>query len=143
MAYLNRTEIIGNTGKPATVVTLPSGGQKALFSVAVSKKYRDKNGEQKEITNWFSVVCFGKLADTVANLNIGKGISLFVSGEMNFRNYVDQDGQQKNIAELQADAVQILTPRTNSAPAYNYSNPPKEEKTAGAMPQANEDELPF
>jgi single-strand DNA-binding protein len=144
MAYLNRTEIIGNTGKPATVVTLPSGGQKALFSVAVSKKYRDKNGELKEITNWFNVVCFGKLAENVAKLNIGKGISLFVSGEMNFRNYVDQDGQQKNIAELQADAVQILTPRTNSAaPAYNYGNPPKQEKTAGTMPQANEDELPF
>jgi single-strand DNA-binding protein len=143
MAYLNRTEIIGNTGKPATVVTLPSGGQKVLFSVAVSKKYRDKNGEQKEITNWFNVVCFGKLAENIAKLNIGKGIPLFVSGEMNFRNYVDQNGQQKNIDELQADAVQILTPRTNSAPDYNYSNPTKEEKTAGAMPQANEDELPF
>ena len=49
MAYLNRCEIIGNTGKPATVVTLPSGGQKVLFSVAVSKKYRDKNGEQKVV----------------------------------------------------------------------------------------------
>lgn len=143
MAYLNRTEIIGNTGKPATVVTLPSGGQKVLFSVAVSKKYRDKNGEQKEITNWFNVVCFGKLADTIANLNIGKGVSVFVSGEMNFRNYIDQDGQQKNIAELQADAVQILTPRTNSAPAYNYSNPPKQESSAGAMPQADEDDLLF
>lgn len=144
MAYLNRTEIIGNTGKPATVVTLPSGGQKALFSVAVSKKYRDKNGELKEVTNWFNAVCFGKLAENVAKLNIGKGISLFVSGEMNFRNYVDNDGLQKSIAELQADAVQILTPRTNSATtAYNYSNPPKEEKTAGAMPQADEDELPF
>lgn len=144
MAYLNRTEIIGNTGKPATVVTIPSGGQKALFSVAVSKKYRDKNGELKENTNWFNVVCFGKLAENVAKLNIGKGISLFVSGEMNFRNYIDQDGQQKSIAELQADAVQILTPRTNSAaPAYNYGNPPKEEKFAGSMPQADEDELPF
>ena len=144
MAYLNRTEIIGNTGKPATVVTLPSGGQKALFSVAVSKKYRDKNGELKENTNWFNVVCFGKLAENVAKLNIGKGISIFVSGEMNFRNYIDQDGQQKSIAELQADAVQILTPRTNSsAPAYNYGNPPKEEKTEGVMPQADEDELLF
>ena len=89
------------------------------------------------------MVCFGKLADTIANLNIGKGVSVFVSGEMNFRNYIDQDGLQKNIAELQADAVQILTPRTNSAPAYNYSNPPKQESSAGAMPQADEDELPF
>lgn len=147
MAYLNRTEIIGNTGKPATVVTLPSGGQKVMFSVAVSKRYRDKNGEQKELTNWFNVVAFGKLAENLANLDIQKGTTLFVSGEMNFRDYINADGVQKSVAEVQADTVQILTPRnnkTNSSPSYNYADPSKEDSAnTGAMPQADEDELPF
>lgn len=146
MAYLNRAEIIGNTGKTATVVTLPSGGQKVMFSVAVSKRYHDKNGEQKELTNWFNVVAFGKLAEKLANLDIQKGTPLFVSGEMNFRDYINADGVQKSVAELQADTVQILTPRNTQKPnsSYNYANPPKEESAhAGAMPQADEDELPF
>ena len=146
MAYLNRTEIIGITGKPATVVTLPSGGQKVMFSVAVSKRYRDKNGEQKELTNWFNVVAFGKLAENLANLDIQKGTTLFVSGEMNFRDYINADGVQKSVAEVQADTVQILTPRntykTNSAPA-EASEASKDYEPAGAMPQASEDELPF
>lgn len=139
MAYLNRSEIIGNTGKPATIVHLQSGSTKASLSVAVTKKYRDKNGEQKEQTNWFNVVAFGKLAETIEKLAIQKGACVFVAGEMNFRNYTDQDGNPKTIAELNADALQLLTPRT--ANLFSQTTPAGENPNASS--DDDPDDLPF
>lgn len=139
MAYLNRCEIIGNTGKPATIVHLQSGSTKASLSVAVTKKYRDKAGELKEQTNWFNVVAFGKLAETIEKLAIQKGACVFVAGEMNFRNYTDQDGNPKTIAELNADALQLLTPRT--ANLFSQTTPSGENQNANA--DEDPDDLPF
>lgn len=142
MAYLNRCEIIGNLGKDAVVVRLQSGNTKVSLSVACSKKYTDRNGEQKEQTNWFNVVVWGKLAEAMERLAPKKGSTVYVAGEMNFRNYTDQDGVARSIAELSAETVQLLTPRNaqpqqQQAPAQNY----------GAMgPSGNpsdDDDLPF
>lgn len=130
MAYLNRIEIIGNLGKDPVSVTLPNGTQKVSFSVAVSKKFRTKTGEQKEQTNWFKAVFLGKLAETIGKLNLSKGISVFVSGEMNIRNYTDQDGHPRTATEINGDTLQVLTPRSGSA-------------TAQAQPSEQYEDLPF
>lgn len=140
MAYLNRCEIIGNLGKDAVVVHLPSGSTKVSLSVACSRNYTDRNGERKEQTNWFNVVAWGKLADSMERIAPKKGSTVYVAGEMNFRNYTDQDGVARSIAELSADTVQLLTSRNTQqqqAPAQNY----------GSMgPSGNpgdDDDLPF
>lgn len=141
MAYLNRCEIIGNLGKDAVVVHLQSGSTKVSLSVACSKNYTDRNGERKEQTNWFNVVVWGKLAETMERIAPKKGSTVYVAGEMNFRNYTDQDGVARSIAELSAETVQLLTPRNaqpqQQAPSQNY----------GSMgPSGNpedEDDLPF
>jgi single-strand DNA-binding protein len=142
MAYLNRCEIIGNLGKDAVVVHLQSGSIKVSLSVACSKKYTDRNGEQKEQTNWFNVVVWGKLAEAMERIAPKKGSSVYVAGEMNFRNYTDQDGVARSIAELSAETVQLLTPRNDQpqqqqAPAQNYGS----MGPSGNI--ADDDDLPF
>lgn len=142
MAYLNRCEIIGNLGKDAVVVHLQSGSIKVSLSVACSKKYTDRNGEQKEQTNWFNVVVWGKLAEAMERIAPKKGSSVYVAGEMNFRNYTDQDGVARSIAELSAETVQLLTPRNaqpqqQQAPAQNYWS----IGPSGNI--ADDDDLPF
>ena len=142
MAYLNRCEIIGNLGKDAVVVHLQSGSIKVSLSVACSKKYTDRNGEQKEQTNWFNVVVWGKLAEAMERIAPKKGSTVYVSGEMNFRNYTDQDGVARSIAELSAETVQLLTPRNaqpqqQKAPAQNYGS----MGPSGNI--ADDDDLPF
>lgn len=142
MAYLNRCEIIGNIGKDAVVVHLQSGSIKVSLSVACSKKYTDRNGEQKEQTNWFNVVVWGKLAEAMERIAPKKGSSVYVAGEMNFRNYTDQDGVARSIAELSAETVQLLTPRNaqpqqQQAPAQNYGS----MGPSGNI--ADDDDLPF
>lgn len=134
MAYLNRTEIIGHLGKTPDV---RNNGQtsKATFSVAVSEKYKDKNGEAKETTNWFTCVFFGKMAEVIDRLNVEKGTLVYVSGKMNFRQYTKESGEKVNIAELMGDGFQILSARRSDGSIQPTANAP----TA----VAEEDELPF
>ena len=134
MAYLNRTEIIGHLGKTPDV---RNNGQtsKATFSVAVSEKYKDKNGETKETTNWFTCVFFGKMADVIDRLNVEKGTLVYVSGKMNFRQYTKESGEKVNIAELMGDGFQILSARRSDGSIQPTANAPTEVAEA--------DELPF
>lgn len=119
MAYLNKCMIIGNLGKDPVLGYNTSGRAKCSLSVAVTERYRDNNGEQKENTNWFNVVFWGKQAETLKNLGIQKGTCVFVAGKMTFRTYQDQDGQNRFIAELVGENLQILTPKFNSTPNPN------------------------
>jgi single-strand DNA-binding protein len=134
MAYLNRTEIIGHLGKTPDV---RNNGQtsKATLSVAVSERYRDRNGETKETTNWFTCVFFGKMAEVIDRLNVEKGTLVYVSGKMNFRTYTKESGEKVNIAELMGDGFQILSARRSDGSLQPTANAPTAE--------AEEDELPF
>jgi single-strand DNA-binding protein len=134
MAYLNRTEIIGHLGKTPDV---RNNGQtsKATLSVAVSERYKDRNGETKETTNWFTCVFFGKMAEVIDKLNVEKGTLVYVSGKMNFRQYTKESGEKVNIAELMGDGFQILSARRSDGSPQPTANAPTAE--------AEEDELPF
>lgn len=114
MAYLNKCMIIGNLGKDPTTAYNTSGRAKCTLSVAVTERYKDSNGEPKEYTNWFNVVFWGGMADTIKRLDLKKGTSVFVSGKISFRSYQDQDGNKCYVTELLADNLQILTPRQNN-----------------------------
>ena len=136
MAYLNRTEIIGHLGnEPKITMSQDTGRKKATFSVAVSERYKDKNGETKENTNWFTCVFYGKMADVIDRLNVEKGTLVYVNGKMNFRQYVKDTGEKVNIAELMGDVFQILSAKRSDGSIQQTANAPTAE--------AEEDELPF
>ena len=116
MAYLNKVMLIGNIGKdPEIRVNQISGKKVVKFSLATSKRYRDNNGEQKEQTEWHTIVGFGKLADIFEQLGIRKGTSLYVEGELTNRSWTDQaSGQKRYATEINMATFQLLTPRNNA-----------------------------
>lgn len=117
MAFLNKCMLIGNIGKDPEIRVNPTSGKKVVkFSLATSKRYRDNNGEQKELTEWHTVVGWGKIADIVEQLGIRKGTSLYVEGELTNRSWTDQaSGQKRYSTEINMSTFQLLTPRNNGA----------------------------
>lgn len=131
MAYLNSISIIGNLGHDAKFYTGNTNGtKKATFSVACTERFKDRDGETRELTQWFNVVAFGKLAETMERLSLTKGSCVYVGGKMTFRQY-EKDGTKSSIAELVANTLQILTPRAQKA----------QEEAQGEA--SEEDDLPF
>lgn len=145
MAYLNKVMLMGNVGKDPEVRYSQAGGRKNVsFSLATSKRYRDANGEQKELTTWHNIVGWGKIADIVEQLGIRKGMSLYVEGSLNNRNWNDQNGQKRYVTEVLMDTFQLLTPKgtqtaapTQQAPAQNYGS------MGPSGNPADDDDLPF
>ena len=148
MAYLNKCMIIGNIGKEPEIRVNPTSGKKVVkFSIATSKRYRDNNGEQKEQTEWHTVVGFGKLAEIVEQLGIHKGRSLYVEGELTTRSWVDNATQQKRYAtEINMSTFQLLTPRNNGTQGNGYGqqgNAPAYQQEYSQQQADDCEDLPF
>lgn len=112
MAGWAQTIIIGNVGRDPEMRYLPSGIGVCSFSVAVSRRWNDKNSnEQKEKTVWYRVSCWRQLAET-ANNYVKKGMQIMVEGELEpARAYLDNSGQPAATLELTAQNMQFLGQR--------------------------------
>ena len=111
MASLNKVTLIGNTGKDPEIKTFASGNKVANITLATSERYKDRNGEQKEETEWHSVQAFGKLADVVERF-VHKGSLLYLDGKIRTRSY-EADGRTMYRTEILADHIQMLDRREN------------------------------
>jgi single-strand DNA-binding protein len=114
MAGYEQTIIVGNVGREPEARALPSGAQVTSFSVAVTRKWKDRQtNEQRENTNWYRVSCWGTLAEIAKNF-VRKGAQIMVVGTVTANAYTSQDGQSRATLELRADNFQLLGSRADN-----------------------------
>ncbi len=111
---LNKVLLIGNVGE-----ILKSGISKVEHPVpillATTERFRDRNGETKEITEWHNIVAWRQLAD-LAGRFIKKGSQIYVEGRIRSRSWDDANGQKRYITEILADTIQLLGRRDDTLP---------------------------
>ena len=116
---LNKVMLIGNVGKEPEARYLENGNLVVTLTVATSERYRDRNGEMKEQTEWHNVVCWSHLAKIVEEF-VHKGALLYIEGKLRSRSWEDQSGQKKHVTDIIADKISFLgrkpEPLTNGAP---------------------------
>ena len=112
---LNKVLLIGNVGKDPEVRHLESGAAVATITLATSERYRDRNGEMRELTEWHTVIAWRQLADLAENY-IRKGSQIYVEGKIRSRSWDDQNGQKRYVTEIQADTIQLLGRRADGPP---------------------------
>lgn len=104
----NKAFLLGNLGRDPEVRSLPSGQPVANFPMATSRKWRDRDGNQQEQTEWHQIVCFGRLAE-IAGQYLTKGKQVFVEGRIQTRSWDDRtSGEKKYRTEVVADNFQML-----------------------------------
>jgi single-strand DNA-binding protein len=104
---LNKVMLIGNVGTDPEVRYLDGNTKVATFRLATTERYRDRNGETRENTEWHSIVAWRQSAD-VAERFIRKGTSLFIEGRLRTRTWTDQQGAQHARTEVTVDNLQLL-----------------------------------
>ena len=107
MASVNKVILVGNLGQDPEVKYMPSGDAIANISVATTDKWKDKNGEKQEKTEWHRVSFFGKLAEIVGEY-LKKGSSIYLEGRLQTRKWQDKDGNDRYTTEIVADKMQML-----------------------------------
>ena len=110
MASVNKVILIGNLGRDPETRYMPDGGAITNVSIATTEKWKDKNGDPQEKTEWHRVAFFGKLAE-IAGEYLKKGSQVYVEGRLQTRKWQDKDGQDKYTTEIVANAMQMLGSR--------------------------------
>jgi len=105
---VNKVILVGNLGRDPEVRSLPSGQPVASFSVATSRRFKDRDGQRQEQTEWHNVVCFGRQAE-IAGQYLTKGKQVFIEGRIQTRSWDDKNsGEKKYKTEIIVDNFQML-----------------------------------
>jgi single-strand DNA-binding protein len=129
----NVLSFTGIIGKDAEVRYLPSG--QAVLSVNVANHIGF--GDKRQ-TIWVRVTLWGKRAEGELKNHLLKGREIFVSGELTTTEYTANDGTRKTQLELNANIIDLVGKREESAPNNHVRPTPSTEQYAGAntQPQA-------
>ncbi len=136
MASLNRVMIIGNVGTDPEMRYTPEGNPVTSFRVATSRTFSTSDGEKKQETEWFSVVTWGKQAES-CNQFLTKGRQIYVEGRLRTSTWEGQDGQKKSRVEVVASRVLFL--------GKQASAPLPSDESASEVPDdmIDPEDLPF
>ncbi len=105
---VNKVILIGNLGRDPEVRSTPSGQTVASFSLATNRKWRDRDGNRQEQTEWHSVVCWGRQAE-VAGQYLTRGKKIYVEGRLQTSSWEDrQSGEKKYRTEIICENFQML-----------------------------------
>ncbi|MDX1645335.1 MAG: single-stranded DNA-binding protein [Thermoanaerobaculia bacterium] len=136
---VNKVILIGNLGRDPEVRSTPSGQSVANFTLATSRRWRDRDGNQQEQTEWHRIVCWGRQAE-IAGQYLTKGRQIYVEGRLQTRSWDDkQTGEKKYMTEVICDNFQMLGRRDDYDSSSTY------DQTAGdsAPSEPVDDDIPF
>lgn len=118
---LNKVMLIGRVGGNPQIRTV--GDQKvASFSLATSEKYKGKDGNLVESTEWHNISIWGKLAEVVEKY-VTSGSQLYVEGKIKTEKYTDNNGVEKFATKILGSTLQMLGGKSE-----NQSQPQEEQK---------------
>ena len=120
-----------------------TGRKAAQFSLATTERYKDRNGEVKEQTEWHNIVAFDKTAELVERF-VTKGMLLYVEGKLRTRSWDDRDGNKRYVTEVLVNGIQFLEKKEQQEIAQNVRG--AQQISSQPMPSAGapqDDDLPF
>lgn len=97
---VNKVILVGNLGADPEARSMNNGGEVVNFNVATSERWKDREGNQQEKTEWHRVVIFNENLARVAKQYLRKGSSVYLEGQLQTRKWTDQNGQDKYTTEV-------------------------------------------
>ena len=120
---INKVILIGNVGQDPEVRytgDVNNGAKVATLRIATTERYRDRNGNLQEHTEWHSVVVWRNQADVVEKY-VKKGSQLYIEGRLRTRSWDDQAGNKRYVTEIVADTLQLLGRKSDSQGSGNQN----------------------
>ncbi len=137
MASLNKVMLIGRLGKDPEIISFDNGNKKMSVSLATSERYRDRNGEWVEQTDWHNLIAFGPLALDIAERrrNYVKGDMMYIEGRLKTRQYIDNQNVTRYVTEVLVDKMMsIATNRIQNQDQQNTSYNNYQQTSVSSQP---------
>ncbi len=134
---INKVILIGNLGSDPEIRYTQSGTAVATFSVATTERWKNKDGQQQEQTEWHRIVAWRRLAE-ICGEYLSKGSKVYIEGKLQTRKWEDRDGNTRYTTEVVANEMKMLSPRGASSDSEQFQeDPPFPE------PSTTENDVPF
>ncbi|MEX1062267.1 MAG: single-stranded DNA-binding protein [Balneolaceae bacterium] len=121
MSSLNKAMVIGRLGQDPEVRYTQSNTAVATLNVATNERFKDRNGEFQERTEWHRVVAWGRLAE-ICQEYLKKGSQVYIEGPIQTREWEDKDGQKRYTTEIKALTMTMLDSRGGSGGGMQQSS---------------------
>ena len=146
MANFNKVLLMGNLTRDPQLSYLPSQTAVVDFGLAVNRRWKSKEGQDRDETCFIDCRAFGRTAENI-NKYLKKGRPLFVEGRLTFDAWTAQDGTKKSRHRVTVESFQFLgrpekndqTPES-SVPTTDTSDEPPE---TSYQTQETSDDIPF
>lgn len=150
MASVNKVILLGRIGRdPETRYASEGGTPICHLAVATSRRYKDRDGNRGEETEWHNVVLFGKTAE-IAQQYLQKGSEVYIEGRLRTRSY-EKDGVKRYSTEIIGESMQLgarpadgsAKPAQKSAATTTASQYAAASGRAAPASQVPDEEVPF
>lgn len=129
--------IIGYLSRDPELKYTPQGAVIAQFSIASSERWKNKNGELQERTEWFAVKAFGRRAE-IAGEYLHKGSRVYLEGRKRTESWDDKKTGSKNYRHLvYVDRLGFLDTRSNGDGDYGSGESSQNQSAS------SDEEVPF
>jgi single-strand DNA-binding protein len=138
---VNKVILIGHLGRDPEVRYTSSGQAVANFSIATNETWKNKDGNQEELTEWHRIVAWGKLGE-ICGEYLSKGKQVYIEGVLRTRSWQDRDGNKRQTTEIHARNLQMLG-RAGDLPETPEDISSPESDSQELPPVDSEDDIPF
>lgn len=106
---VNKVILLGNLGKNPDIKKLDGGITIAIFPLATTEYFKDKNsGEKKSQTEWHNIVCWRGVAESAEKSELKKGDRIFLEGKIKNRKWTDKEGKERSNTEIVCESFTII-----------------------------------
>ena len=123
MANYNKVILVGNLTRDPQLSYLPSQTPVVEIGLAVNRKWKGQDGQQKEETCFVDCRCYGKQAE-ILNQYMSKGRPILVDGRLNFSSWETKDGQKRSKLRVVVENFQFLGGRGDEQAPPDQSRAP-------------------
>ena len=99
MLNMNRATLLGHAGRDPEIRDLANGGKAATFTLATTEKWKDREGQPAESTEWHRIVVYGPTVAAVETM-VRKGDAVLVEGRIATRDYRDREDAARTVTEI-------------------------------------------
>lgn len=142
---INKAILIGNLGADPELRQTSSGTAVCEFRIATSERWKDRDGQQQERTEWHRIIVWGRQGENCARY-LAKGRKVYVEGRIQTREWEGKDGGKRYTTEIVANTVQFLSGRDGGSGGGGYESPPPPSDFDAAPASGgsfSDDEIPF
>ncbi|MBX3356203.1 MAG: single-stranded DNA-binding protein [Phycisphaeraceae bacterium] len=112
MANFNKVILLGNLTRDVEVKSIAGGQSVAKIGLAMNRRYRTKEGDEREETTFVDCEAWGRTAEVMGQY-LRKGQPVFIEGRLKLDQWEDKDGNKRSQLRVVVENFQFVGAREN------------------------------